>query len=589
MAKVISRYGRFTEAKPEGMLRPIIFPSLTSTDVLTGDGRLLVGDGGGVRSLPRTIFAQYAQMYGHLGSVPVGSLSEVTFESNGNVSGRGWLIDNPLVSEVWVPLIATKTLFHNSVDLAEITMEWGSDDWMSDEFWDMHFTTWNIAATTIVGMPAFPGAHAVLDEETAALIASTEPLVWEMAESTVRIFDDEETASAGLVQPWAAFNRPEPDHVQPHTVDSDGNVYGHLADRERPHGSTGRRVPEPASYNSFNRFGVLTERGIVRTGPIFFLGGHPDRGVLKPGEADKAYGGVENAWCDVRVTPGRFGPWYCGRVRPGTSDDAIYTARGSGISGHWLSGNLEAIVSVNVPAYNVAAPNDDQLLELVASLHGVEAPKPNTTFNPSQLNFTLHGIQALTTLGFIQTAEGTQVSMLQASPVESCAAVAKHSTATVKKAWDAAAEVAKLSDDLTVTTANKMFAWVDTDAVQDGEIAKSACKFPHHVVDSGGIPGAANVTACTAGIAVLNGGRGGADISDDDRQGVYNHLAGHIIDANEEAPELMSLDEIEASLSADGDVLDEDEWALFAAETELDLDEANDELPMDDEVQQAAT
>ncbi len=49
---------------------------------------------------------------------------------------------------------------------------------------------------------------------------------------------------------------------------------------------------------------------------------------------------------------------------------------------------------------------------------------------------------------------------------------------------------------------------------------------------------ARNLRACRTGIAVLNGGRGGADIPAKDRKGIHNHLARHMADAGEEPPEL---------------------------------------------------
>ena len=45
---------------------------------------------------------------------------------------------------------------------------------------------------------------------------------------------------------------------------------------------------------------------------------------------------------------------------------------------------------------------------------------------------------------------------------------------------------------------------------------------------------AANVKACTSGIGILNGGRGGTTIPSSDRKGVYNHLAKHLRDAGED-------------------------------------------------------
>jgi hypothetical protein len=87
-------------------------------------------------------------------------------------------------------------------------------------------------------------------------------------------------------------------------------------------------------------------------------------------EIEAAYGGIENAWADVRVTEGRFGPWISGRVRPGLSDDKLYAARCSHISGHWIGDKLVAITSVNVPGFlpgaGFSAQHEDGLLELVA-------------------------------------------------------------------------------------------------------------------------------------------------------------------------------------------------------------------------------
>jgi hypothetical protein len=82
-----------------------------------------------------------------------------------------------------------------------------------------------------------------------------------------------------------------------------------------------------------------------------------------------------------------------------------------------------------------------------------------------------------------------------------------------------------------------MYAWVDPEGEREN---KSSYKFPHHEVDSDGMPGAANTRACIAAIAVLNGARGGADIPDDDRKGVWDHVAKHLRDAGEEPPELKS-------------------------------------------------
>lgn len=61
----------------------------------------------------------------------------------------------------------------------------------------------------------------------------------------------------------------------------------------------------------------------------------------------------------------------------------------------------------------------------------------------------------------------------------------------------------------------------------------------HHFIGEGGAAGAASTRACLAGIAQLKG-RGGAalPLSAEQRQAVYDHLAGHLRDADIEPPEL---------------------------------------------------
>ena len=122
-------------------------------------------------------------------------------------------------------------------------------------------------------------------------------------------------------------------------------------------------------------------------------------------------------------------------------------------------------------------------------------------------------------------------------------AIAVHHTETNDGAWDGPANEAKLKLDQDLAFYKKAYAWRDPDG---DETKKSDYKFIHHFVDGDGNPGAASTRGCSAGIAVLNGGRGGTTIPRADRQGVYNHLAAHLKDAEKDVPELKSLeDEIE--------------------------------------------
>ena len=112
--------------------------------------------------------------------------------------------------------------------------------------------------------------------------------------------------------------------------------------------------------------------------------------------------------------------------------------------------------------------------------------------------------------------------------------IRSHKTATSDKSWSGPKAETKLGhagrDDL-----RKAHAWVDGESDPS---TKTAYKFIHHEVNAKGEVGPANVRAATSGIAVLNGGRGGADIPDSDRKGVYNHLAKHLRDAGKEPPSL---------------------------------------------------
>ncbi|MFI6883377.1 HK97 family phage prohead protease [Streptosporangium canum] len=105
-----------------------------------------------------------------------------------------------------------------------------------------------------------------------------------------------------------------------------------------------------------------------------------------------------------------------------------------------------------------------------------------------------------------------------------------HDSETTSRSWDGAKTVAGLADDARPSELRTVYAWVDADG--DPEV-KSSYRFPHHH----GVGGPANVRACLMGIARLNDAKGGG-IPDADRQGVYEHLAGHLRDADVEPPEL---------------------------------------------------
>jgi HK97 family phage prohead protease len=118
-------------------------------------------------------------------------------------------------------------------------------------------------------------------------------------------------------------------------------------------------------------------------------------------------------------------------------------------------------------------------------------------------------------------------------------AISSHSTSTDSESgWDAGAARRNIPDEATASTYKQVFAYQDPEADPD---TVGAYKFPHHNVSSDGKVGPANIAACSTGVGILNGGRGGADVTGDERQGIYNHLARHMSDAGIASEDIPTL------------------------------------------------
>ncbi len=98
--------------------------------------------------------------------------------------------------------------------------------------------------------------------------------------------------------------------------------------------------------------------------------------------------------------------------------------------------------------------------------------------------------------------------------------------------WDAGVEV-KNADNADL---RKMCTWYDSEKPD----IKSSYKLPHHELSGY----KTNWRGVTAAMAALFGARGGVDIPDVDRKGIYNHLARHYADFDKEAPEFKMAEEI---------------------------------------------
>ncbi len=149
-------------------------------------------------------------------------------------------------------------------------------------------------------------------------------------------------------------------------------------------------------------------------------------------------------------------------------------------------------------------------------------------------------------------------------------AIKAHNTATTDGPWNQAAQAAKLKSPITGAEAVLFYAWYDqsgSDPDGDGwPDYKNSYKFGHHVVGDSGLGGAANMAACSGGIAVLNGARGGHDLSTTDRQGVYDHLARHLGAGGKKPPPLGASAEDSEAFAAEVEA--EVENALLAAQAD---------------------
>lgn len=352
-------FGSVADTAPEGFLpRRVHFSTLVELDTPTKEGmqtRTIASSGFGTRDLPKPITGD-APGRGHEGAFPVGRLDQVKI-SGSNVEGWGWLRNDEHGRSVFEEL-ALGIVDGNSIEMVDvryqIEVDWPDDALMPTI--DVTFTEANIGQTTIVGKPAFGKAKASLEELTAALAIEDDLEV--TASFTITTEADEEITAATLVAlAHDAFTVPEPDTYQPFEVSRDGTrVSGHLGRWGVPHtGFLNKRVlipRSPTNYSEYCKRRRYTDKGEVRTGPIVTLGGHKATAeIINERLADPKY-----AWADVVVFDGKIGPWVCGSVRSTATDADLEIGSGSGISGHWLNGELYAICSVNAEGFSVPRP-----------------------------------------------------------------------------------------------------------------------------------------------------------------------------------------------------------------------------------------
>lgn len=339
-----------------GFFAPIKFEQLMMLDTWTPDGRYIVGEGFGTRNLPVPIYLLDEQTdYGHLGSKIAGRLDEVTRDGN-VVSGRGWLLDNEIGRNAAFYL-STKSMTGNSVDLADVEVELVEREGDGDFNIGVQFTKANIGATTIVGIPAFPGATAELEELSRPL--SGVELVGSFSQTKFAVASPSAATLHTTDVPMAWFTGEEGRKAYPLTVEANGRIHGYLADWKNHHLSVAGRVKAPRGngYGHFNASTVLTPEGAVSTGPLVIGGDHASERASWTDAVDH-YASTSLAWADVHIQDDRHGIRINGMVRPGTPSEAVHAGRASRLSGDWrrIGSKMELIASLSVstPAFPVA-------------------------------------------------------------------------------------------------------------------------------------------------------------------------------------------------------------------------------------------
>ena len=145
-------------------------------------------------------------------------------------------------------------------------------------------------------------------------------------------------------------------------------------------------------------------------------------------------------------------------------------------------------------------------------------------------------------------SENNEVEIKESGP--NGRVVPSHSTAVDKtSSWDRTAQFRKMRSPATPSYYNDIFAF---QLPNTKGTRKTHYSFIHHYVGDGGKAGPASRVALGNSVAVLNGGRQGTVLRGAARQGVYRHIAAHYADADIQAPELKSDEDVDAIMMFKG-------------------------------------
>ena len=175
--------------------------------------------------------------------------------------------------------------------------------------------------------------------------------------------------------PAAWFNDPGLEEPTPITVTAGGRVYGHAALWGTCHvGIQGQCVQPPRAGDGYSNFMLGGRRAAdgheYAVGQITMGTTHADLN-LSASATQRHYEHTGWAIADVAVGEDKWGPWFAGAVRRGTSERDAEELRGAKISGDWRTRggrlSLVGLLAVNIPGFPVPRPR----ARLAASAAGV--------------------------------------------------------------------------------------------------------------------------------------------------------------------------------------------------------------------------
>ena len=377
--------------------------------VPTGDGRYLEPGTGSWRDLPQDIYSKDIISPGHDGAEFAGQLTSIRMDGR-RMIGEGWFDGDTEVGAETARRVGNATTRFVSIDMAdaEVTVEPIYDDAGEIVGTLARFGPYKIMGATVTSHPAFEQAVIWLQDQPAPAESFAE--LPEPLGPPAPMPDEEEIylyaagaptlalVAAGTIRPPRAwFEMPEPDELTPMEITDEGQVYGHIAPWDCCHIGFLNKCVEPprgCDYDRNYHLGqvVTAEGDRIAVGGLTIGGGHPDESLSA--EAARArYDDASIVGANVRVVDGKYGPWACGSVRPGTTDEQIAKMRqSSGPSGDWrpIGGRLELVNVhyVNTPGFPVprlrARVASGELVSLTASVgevetiaEGIEAATPD--------------------------------------------------------------------------------------------------------------------------------------------------------------------------------------------------------------------